>query len=173
MSLFSCDQHTLNILAEVAGERARQVAKWGRQDIPSVDAALSARDGGCEAERMASEYEIPGEHRAKFLCENAFAMARGTFAHIAIEEVSEAVCAPDDQARRAELVQCAAVFVAWIEAIDRRAAARALDSVSMEPPAQVGCEGVDGFLRIHDEDKVCDVCGPAPPGQPLSFKRHD
>jgi hypothetical protein len=25
---------------------------------------------------------------------------------------------------------------------------------------QVGCEGTDGLLRVHNEREVCDVCGP-------------
>ncbi|MFD0669682.1 hypothetical protein ACT80S_18335 [Ramlibacter sp. MAHUQ-53] len=32
---------------------------------------------------------------------------------------------------------------------------------------QVGCEGEDGFLRIHPESEFCDVCKPAEP-QPVA-----
>lgn len=129
MSLVKCMQSTFNILAEVASERIRQDAKWGPQDHASV---LSTADVG--ADSLAAFYRVPTEERAKATCERRFANGIGTYADIAVEEFSEAVCAPDDDARRAELVQVAAVAVAWIEAIDRRQAARALDSVSMDPP---------------------------------------
>lgn len=110
------------VLCEVAAERARQASKWGPQDYPSLCQALLQRDGGCSPNRMAEEYEIPSESRAKFLCDTAFDRGEGTYAHVLVEEVSEAVCAMDDATIRGELVQVAAVAVAWVEAIDRRLA---------------------------------------------------
>lgn len=127
MSLVKCMQSTFNILAEVASERIRQDAKWGPQDHPSIRDAVPPDD-------RAAYHGVISEAGAKSQCERRFANGIGTYADIAIEEVAEAVDALDDEARRAELVQCAAVFVAWVEAIDRRQAARALDSVSMDPP---------------------------------------
>lgn len=124
---------THSVLLEVFTERMRQDAKWGQQDHPSVNSFSDLVD----AEERADEYGILSEAAAKEQCERRFAAGVGTYADIAIEEVAEAVCAEDDAKRRAELVQCAAVFVAWIEAIDRRNA-RALDSVSMDPPADEG-----------------------------------
>lgn len=117
------------VLGQVRAERGRQDAKWGVQDHPSVDPVLMQRDGGCEPERMASEYEIPTEPRAKALCEMAARAGRCTFAHIAVEELAEAVAAATaagEASCRAELVQLAAVVVAWIEAIDRRGPGGAL-----------------------------------------------
>jgi hypothetical protein len=114
---------TDEVLAEVRAERVRQDAKWGEQNHPSLDRALMERPGGCASSRMCEEYEIPDEERAKFLCNDSFRAGCGTFAHILVEEVSEAISAGVDSeaALREELVQVAAVAVGWIEAIDRRA----------------------------------------------------
>lgn len=136
MSLVKSAEATFGVLAEVAAERVRQDAKWGQQDHPCVDEPHIGKPGW-----IGIRYGIIGEAEAKRQCETAFAAGCGTYADIAIEEVAEAVCAEDDAKRRAELVQCAAVFVAWIEAIDRRNA-RALDSVSMDPPALPSAAGV-------------------------------
>lgn len=110
------------LVAEVIAEREAQIEQWGVQDYPSVDPVLLARAGGCSPERMAEEYEMPSEERAKFLCRTAFERGQGTYAHVAVEELAEVICAPTDAARRGELVQLAAVCHGWIQAIDRRAA---------------------------------------------------
>ena len=117
------DTPTQRVLHEVAAERVRQNAKWGEQNHPSVDPTLMGRHDGCDAQRMAEEYEIPTATRAKFLCQNAAQIGECTWAHIAVEELCEAVEAgvESDAACRAELVQTAAVLVAWIERIDRAA----------------------------------------------------
>lgn len=121
-----------SVLAEVARERARQDEKWGEQNHPS---GSPAPDGVSVDFHVSAIYEICSEIRAKFLCDTAAARGECTFAHIAIEELCEAVTAACDEAStldvsymdgppeaktRAELVQLAAVVVAWIEAIDRR-----------------------------------------------------
>lgn len=113
------------VLNEVLFERARQIKKFGRQDhVPSFDQVLLNRAGGCDPIRMAEEYEVPTANRGRRLCEGAFKRKQGTYAHILIEEVAEAVAECHDEAKlRAELIQVAAVCVGWIEAIDRRAAA--------------------------------------------------
>ena len=108
------------ILEEIAAERERQDQKWGVQDHPSFDVSLTTRPGGSTAQRMTENYEIPSEHRAKFLCDTAFKNGEGTFAHILVEEVSEAVSARNKRTLRLELIQVAAVAAAWVEALDRR-----------------------------------------------------
>lgn len=109
------------VLDEVRQERARQEEKWGVQRHPSLDLTLLKREGGCTPERMAEHFEIPSEARGKFLCQNAYANGEGTWAHIAIEEMAEAVgCMDDERKMREELIQLAAVAVAWVEDIDRR-----------------------------------------------------
>lgn len=113
---------TKRVLQEVNDERNIQDLKWGPQDHPSVDPILLNRKGSCSPQRMAQEYELPTEERAKFMCQEAFRKKEGTFAHVAVEELCEVIaCLGDEEAMRQELVQTAAVCVAWIEAIDRRA----------------------------------------------------
>lgn len=104
---------TLDVLLEVFRERERQEARWGQQDHKSgtglgclqilVDKGASAAD-------------------AKGVCERAFQQGRGTYLHILWEEVAEAAEEDDDALLRAEMVQVAAVAVAFIESIDRRMA---------------------------------------------------
>lgn len=130
MSLIRCEQGTLNVLSEVAAERVRQDAKWGVQDHPSIAPEVELAGPYTRADH----YGMLGEFFARSRCEYRFRMGNGSYADILVEEVSEAICAPDDESRRAELVQVAAVAVAMIESIDRRAG-RALDSVSMDAPA--------------------------------------
>lgn len=105
------------IFAEVEAERQRQHAKWGVQDLPSVPSLrrFKTRDAACIM------LGIPTEEGAKFLCNEALRLGHCTYAHIVVEELSEAVSAPNDATRRGELVQLAACVVQWIEAIDRRA----------------------------------------------------
>lgn len=138
---------TKNVLAEIAAERARQDAKWGEQNHPDVDRVLTDREGspkvipspfgnvdagrypgGCTAARMAEEYGVPTASRARANCDGAAKIGQCTWAHIAVEELAEAIeAATEAQQGRApvadlrkELVQTAAVIVAWVEAIDRR-----------------------------------------------------
>lgn len=113
---------TVSVIAEVMGERRAQDAKWGEQNHPDLDPVLLGREGGCTPKRMAEEYEIPTAGRAQQLCDVEFGRGTGTWAHILVEEVAEAVGTNGNTvALRAELIQVAAVAVAWVEAIDRRA----------------------------------------------------
>ena len=99
-----------SVFSDVAQERARQDRTWGwPRDHP---------DGiGGEAARL---------HRAQAQdrCDVAFAQGHGTWAHILVEEVCEALAADDPDALRTELVQVAAVAVVWAEALDKRRARR-------------------------------------------------
>lgn len=113
------------VLTEVADERARQDAKWGEQNHPDVDHVLMTREGGASPARMAEHYELPTAGRAKFLCDQAADFGQVTYAHILIEEVAEVVEAATRASvteLRAELIQVAAVAVAWVEKLDREAA---------------------------------------------------
>ena len=107
------------IFIEIIDERLRQDEKWGQQDIPCLDEVLLKRKGGCTTQVMTEIYEIPTENRAKQICDINFKRGSGTFAHIAIEEMCEVVSAFDIHERRKELIQLAAVCVAWLEKIDR------------------------------------------------------
>ena len=97
----------LRVLSEVRGERARQDEKWGEQNHP---------DGsGSDLQRYLAEQE-------RDYCQRAFAVGRGTWRDVLAEEVAEALAEADPARLRAELLQVAAVAVAWVEAIDRRVA---------------------------------------------------
>jgi len=110
----------MTIIEEIKLEREKQDGKWGEQTHPCLDQTLLNREGGCTSERMCENYEIPSETRAKFMCDNSFENGSGTFAHIAVEELSEVISEFDIHKRREELIQLTAVCVAWIESIDRQ-----------------------------------------------------
>ena len=117
---------TLHAIAdEVHAEIHRAGVKFGPQyDVPDVDQVLMTREGGCSDLRMAQEYEIPDASRAKFMTDTAFSRGQGTWAHILVEEISEAVEAATTgtpAALRAELIQVAAVAMRWVDTIDQRA----------------------------------------------------
>ena len=99
------------VLAEVVAERVRQQRKWGEQNHPDGTGpgtlgilCLCGRDVG----------------EAQDLCVRSFREGRGTYAHILWEEVAEALAVSDAARLREELLQVAAVAVAWVECIDRR-----------------------------------------------------
>lgn len=95
------------ILAEVAIERDQQDAKWGPQDHPdgTGDPALAA-------------YAMLSKQKT----DDAAKSGELTWMLILNEEFAEACVESDQDRLRAELIQTAAVAVAWVEAIDRRRA---------------------------------------------------
>lgn len=95
---------TANVLGEVYDERGRQQAKCGEQNHP---------DG--TGQEFLVERAVVDRH----VCQSAFAAGEGTYRDLLQEEVSEAFAEQDPALLRAELVQVAAVAVAWIEKIDR------------------------------------------------------
>lgn len=104
----------MTALDDVVTERAAQDARWGEQNHPNGTGptVLWAGTATGRAAYLARLYrDVTNEHAHA---------GRLTWLDIALEEIAEAF-AEDDPARlRAEVVQCAAVFVAWAEAIDRR-----------------------------------------------------
>ena len=102
---------TESVLDEVRAERTRQDAKWGEQNHPDGTGRVIHLDY-MPAEKQADEMKGRCQEKAR----------RGTitYSDIALEEVYEANAETDPVKLRAELVQVAAVYVAWIEAIDRR-----------------------------------------------------
>lgn len=103
------------VAVEVLDERKRQDAKWGVQnhpDLPPFDEAHATPNAW---------FGLPTADDARDACEAAFKNGRGSYAHIFNEEVCEAIeAAPDPVKLREELIQVAAVAVAWVECIDRR-----------------------------------------------------
>lgn len=90
---------------EVLGERERQDARWGEQNHPDGTGDL---------------VEVADAVFTRQLCDDAFRDGEGTWLHILAEEVAEAFAESDPAKLRVELIQVAAVAVAWVEAIDRR-----------------------------------------------------
>ncbi|MFC1410475.1 hypothetical protein ACEZCY_14545 [Streptacidiphilus sp. N1-12] len=93
------------VLVEVATERSRQDLKWGRQNHPDGTGSVNQQEAAVQARTW---------------CKSAFGAGYGTWSDVLAEEVAEANAESDPERLRAELVQVAAVAVAWIEAIDRR-----------------------------------------------------
>lgn len=108
MTELSNDAFHAFAMCDIAEERQRQEDLWGRQDWPSAYTPAGIA--------------VQSESLLRNLCKAATADGTCTWEHIAAEEFAEAVAAPNDMRRREELVQLAAVVVAWIECIDRRAA---------------------------------------------------
>lgn len=111
---------TDRVLDEVIDERARQDRRWGEQNHPNVPKwTKPVWDSGASYDPIA-EYESEAETWKRI---NDSRVANGNLAWdgILLEEVYEALAeCGDDEKLREELVQVAAVAVAWIEAIDRR-----------------------------------------------------
>lgn len=97
------------VLADIAAERARQLAKWGEQNHPD-GTGRPGDDDMANLDRAKCKANGPDEDNWRDILQ---------------EEVSEAFAETHPLALRAELVQVAAVAVAWIETIDRRAAPHA------------------------------------------------
>lgn len=103
----------MSIYTEIQTERERQIAKFGDQShVPSF--TFQPADTGIRCLETA--------YLARAACEDAFKKGYGSYLHILTEEVAEA----GDEARagssaelRKELVQVAAVCVAWIEKLDK------------------------------------------------------
>ncbi|GAA2516819.1 hypothetical protein [Winogradskya humida] len=99
------DWRTDAVLYEVADERARQDAKFGQQNHLDGTGQPTSR-------AMADS--------ARTLCKDAAQRGLLTWRFVLEEEYREAVAERDPVRLRAELLQVAAVAVAWVEAIDRR-----------------------------------------------------
>lgn len=97
------------VLDEVSAERTAQDAKWGEQNHP---------DGTGPQAYHVNIAGVADRYRAA--CQAAAAAGRVTYRDILLEEVYEAMAEADPDELRTELVQVAAVAVAWVEAIDRR-----------------------------------------------------
>lgn len=106
---------TQAVLAEVAAERARQDKKWG-----SVR-HLSVADGTGPDRRWVPGSALLADSLRDLLrqrTDDASARGEVTFLDIALEEVAEAFAEDEPGPLRTELIQCAAVFVKWVEKID-------------------------------------------------------
>ena len=110
------------VLVDIVAERHRQDAKWGRQDHPDGTGPNEYWLGG-----LGISHDLDAQELARLLrrrCQQRFAEGKGTWADISLEEFAEALAEDGPVKLRAELIQKAAVAVAWVEAIDRRLTAQ-------------------------------------------------
>lgn len=104
------------VLNEVYSERIGQHKKWGEQDHEDGTGPLLVLEDFPQWQNsVAGAMHI--ESWAKRRCQAA---DPDTWEKVLTEEWAEAIATRDDQSLREELVQVAAVAVAWVEAIDRR-----------------------------------------------------
>jgi hypothetical protein len=96
---------TQGVLEEIREERQAQDYKWGQQD----------HDNG-----TGSDFDKMQAQCARAACDTAFGNGEGNWRLILNEEFCEALAESDPVKLREELIQCSAVCVAWIEAIDRK-----------------------------------------------------
>lgn len=127
------ERRIYRVVRAVIVERRAQQAKWGVQDLPNGT-------GGREFDRAAD--------RAKLKCEGAFKAGIGTYRHILAEEVAEAFAESDPEKLRAELVQVAAVAIAWLEKLERDRGVEEPRCESVSPDCGHRCALPDG----HDGD---------------------
>ncbi|WP_439947221.1 NUDIX hydrolase [Streptomyces sp. BBFR109] len=98
------------ILGEIVAERTRQ---QGQQNCPDGTGNKSQQDYAEQSRKW---------------CEAAFGSGYGTWSDVLAAAVAEANAERDSAKLRAELVQVAAITIAWIAAIDERLAARPASS---------------------------------------------
>lgn len=94
------------VFADIRDERARQDKKWGPQNHPDGTAS--------------DEFNVRMSEQWKEHVDRKAAEGSTDWISILFEEAYEASCETDPVRLRAEVVQIAAVAVAWLEAIDRR-----------------------------------------------------
>lgn len=91
------------VLANIKAERHRQIDKWGLQSLPDGT-------GGLEFRVLADMARAAEKQAAKAGATN--------WAKVLMEEFYEALAEEDPKLLREELIQVAAVVVAWVEDID-------------------------------------------------------
>lgn len=114
------------ITEEILGERLRQHAKWGQQNHPNGTGEKTTPVAeivrGPANAIVNRHYAFGLAYQAKSATDRHAKEGKLTYADIFLEEVFEALAEDDPEKLRTELIQCAAVAVAWVEKIDRDAA---------------------------------------------------
>lgn len=107
------------IYEEILLERELQDRKWGIQNHPSVH-NIPRRNDNHIPDKLCRYYGIPNQEKAQYDADKAAGNKELTWGHIAVEELSEVISAENEEHRRHELIQLAAVCIAWVESIDRK-----------------------------------------------------
>lgn len=94
----------IGALNDIVRERLAQDEKWGRQNHPNGTGMLGDRERA---------------NSARHVCEVMFRNGMGSWRDILHEEVEEAFAEHDPAKLREELIQVAAVALAWVENMDR------------------------------------------------------
>lgn len=110
----------VGILDEIRKERVRQHAKWGEQNIPDGTGPNRLLFGRTETDLSYRQLR----NEAIRTTDAATDLGILSYSDIMLEEVFEALFEKDQEPLRAELIQCAAVAVQWIQKIDREKAAQ-------------------------------------------------
>ena len=122
---------TLSVINEVNAERVRQDAKWGEQNHPDgtgpdVTVWIESVTPTPNEPRRKTSHAFRAADLAEGMrarCKRAPEEGGDTYERILTEEWAEALAESDPARLREELIQVAAVAVAWVEAIDRRGSA--------------------------------------------------
>lgn len=114
---------TENVLLDVATERKAQDAQWGQQDHTNIHGEGARRS-------YASQADYWKQVNAARVADDVV-----SWDGILLEEVYEAISEAGGTSLRDELVQVAAVAVAWIECLDRATASAQQDATPKEVSA--------------------------------------
>lgn len=101
-------------LQRIVKERANQERKWGIQNHRSFAKGVKT------TVRLARYYKIPAPDEAKELYEKRAKSGRVSWMDILLEEVTELMESSDDDELIEELIQVAAVAIAWAQCVARR-----------------------------------------------------
>lgn len=114
----------LRIMKEISLERDAQDEKWGEQSHPdgtgedNLELLVPYYETAFNGElAVVSATQLREEMRAR--TELAFSQDSGTYEMILTEEWAEVLAESDPYKLRKELIQLAAVAVAWIQKLDR------------------------------------------------------
>ena len=148
----------LRAITALLTERTAQDAKWGEQNhddgtgphtrVLRVGLNVDLDTGAELAARLTGS------------CQAAFNNGEGTWRHVILEEVGEALAEDEPDALTTELVQTAAVTVAWMGAIERRSDRR--ERVYLSGPIAGIPDARDRFSRVAAavNAEACEVINP-------------
>lgn len=113
---------TMDVLLSVLEERNRQGELWGEQNHPDYYSEPLSPSISHYLDN-ANDWKETNKFRAELSASVGIPVERSiAWDGILLEEVYEALSETDPKKMRVELIQVAAVAVAWVECIDRRAA---------------------------------------------------